>query len=62
MLIKDPYLNSVKKDIDIHSHQNVPQVNNSYSGQSMHSEMPRGRAASSGQVDELKGKVKAYQK
>lgn len=63
MLIKDPYLNSHHKEIDIRSQPPLQQANNiSAPSHSLHSQPPRIRAFSGTDVNELKGKVHAYAK
>jgi hypothetical protein len=62
MLIKDPYLHSHKKELDPRPAPFLPDHNISTHSQPVrpHPDLARNRAVSSGEVLDLKGKVKAY--
>jgi hypothetical protein len=62
MLIKDPYLESHRKEIDVLSQPQLHHVNISTASQPVYSEAPRMRAFSGGEVNELRGRVQAYEK
>jgi hypothetical protein len=64
MLIKDPYLESHKKDADLRPAPFLPQHNTSTHSQPVrpHPDLIRNRAVSSGEVPELKSRVKAYER
>ncbi len=65
MLIKDPYLHSHIKEPDSRPAPFLPPDHN-ISTQSQparpHPDIARNRAASSGEVSDLKGRVKAYER
>ena len=62
MLIKDPYLESHRKEIEMRSQPIVNPQNTSINSQPVYSEAPRIRAFSGGEVNELRGRVAAYEK
>ena len=64
MLIKDPYLQSHRKENELRSVSHIipPQIHNiSTQSQPVLHDVIRNRAVSSGEVNELKGKVKSYE-
>jgi hypothetical protein len=62
MLIKDPYLESHRKEIDIRSQPMVQHPNLSTASMPIYSEAPRPRAISGGEANELRTRVQAYEK
>lgn len=64
MLIKDPYLQSHKKELDPRPAPFLPVADHNISTHSQpvrpHPDLARNRAVSSGEVLDLKSKVKAY--
>ena len=61
MLIKDPYLQSHRKEVDLRSQPVANHQNTSVNSQPLTGEMPRMRAFSGGEVNELQGQVRNYQ-
>lgn len=63
MLIKDPYLQSHRKENDLRSLSQInPPIHNiSTQSQPAHHDLIRNRTVSSGEVNELKGRVKSYE-
>lgn len=61
MLIKDPYLESQRKEAEFRSQPIIANPNISVLSQPIYSEVPRNRAFSGVEENELRGKVKAYE-
>lgn len=62
MLIKDPYLESQRKELDVRSQPLFQNPDLTTLSQPIVSDVPRTRAFSGGEVNELRGKVQAYAK
>ena len=64
MLNKGPYLDSLNKPNEIRQPSYLPQHNTSTQSQPVrpHADLMRNRAVSSGEANELKGRVKVYER